>query len=350
MHDFPTRFREAVHRGQALVSAPGTAESTMAFARSVAAGLADRPKWLHCRFLYDAEGSRLFEQITEQPEYYPTRTESAILAQHAQDIRRITGPRTLVELGSGYSVKTEYLLDAYRANEDHVLYVPVDVSGTALREASKAISRNFADVKVTGINGTYGSALPVLRQLSPQMVVFLGSTIGNFNAAEATAFWRNVSGHIPVGDFILLGVDLVKPVEVLEAAYNDAAGITARFTRNYAARMNRELAAGIDLDKVEHLAIWNAELERMEMFLRFRAAQRIHIQPLGETYEVDAGEQIMTEISRKFRIPQLTEELNTHGFDVLRTFTDDREWFALLLLERIDDSVLRRAPQPLASN
>ncbi len=344
--DFPARFREAVGSGAALVEAPGTRESELAFARSVAAGLSDEPKWLHCRFIYDAEGSRLFEEITHQPEYYPTRTEAAILAEHAHEIRRLTGPRTLVELGSGYSVKTEHLLSAYSQSEERVLYVPVDVSDTALREASKAITENFSDVQVTGINGTYGSALPILRILSPQMVIFLGSTVGNFNEAETTAFWRNVSGHLPAGDFFLLGADLEKDPRILEAAYNDAAGITARFTNNYFARMNRELGAGIDLDQIEHVAIWNPDRGRMEIYGRFHTAQTIYVEPLDQSFAISPGEEILLEISRKFRLPELKDELASHGFEPRRTFTDERGWFALLLLERIDDAVIRRSPHP----
>ncbi len=346
--DFPARFREAVGSGATLVEAPGTSESELAFARSVTAGLSDDPKWLHCRFLYDAEGSRLFEEITQQPEYYPTRTEAAILAEYSVAIQEITGPRTLVELGSGYSVKTEHLLAAYSESAERVLYVPVDVSDTALREASKAIAESFADVQVTGINGTYGSALPVLRQLSPQMVIFLGSTIGNFNEAETTAFWRNVAGHLPAGDFFLLGVDLEKDVDVLGAAYNDAAGVTARFTKNYFARINRELGANIDLDAIEHVEIWRPEARRMEILARFHAAQTIYIRPLDQAFEIRAGEEILLEISRKFRLPELKEELSAFGFDMRQTFMDQKGWFALILLERLDDAVIR--PSPLLSH
>jgi L-histidine N-alpha-methyltransferase len=344
MSDFPARFREAVGAGVTLVEASDTGDTVMTFARSVAVGLSDEPKWLHCRFLYDAEGSRLFEEITEQPEYYPTRTEAAILAQHADEIREITGPRALVELGSGYSVKTEHLLSAYSRHGGKVRYVPVDVSVSALREASRSIGEHFADVQFTGINGTYASAFRVFRQLAPQMVVFLGSTIGNFNEAETTAFWKSVAGHLPVGDFLLLGVDLVKDVGVLEAAYNDTAGVTARFTRNYFARINRELGAEIDLSQIEHVAVWNAERDRMEIFARFNSTQHIRIGPLDESFEIRPGERILIEISRKFRLPELTAELSRFGFEVRRSFTDEKEWFALLLLERIDDAVTRRFP------
>lgn len=347
MSDFPARFSQAASSGTTVVEAPSTRDSVITFARSVVVGLSDEPKWLHCRFLYDAEGSRLFEGITDQPEYYPTRTEASILATSAGKIREITGPRTLVELGSGYSVKTEYLLSAYSASGAPVQYVPVDVSVSALHEASRLISDSFSEVRFTGIYGTYASAFPVLRQLSPQMLVFLGSTIGNFNEAEATAFWRSVADHLPVGDFFLLGIDLAKDVHVLEAAYNDAAGITARFTNNYFARINRELGASIDLNAVEHVATWNAQLSRMEIFGRFQTTQQIYVAPLDETFEIKAGEQILLEISRKFRLPELTDELSRFGFDVSQVLTDDREWFALLLLERIDDAIIRASAQTI---
>jgi L-histidine N-alpha-methyltransferase len=342
MSDFPTRFREAVDSDVTLVKAPGSSDTVLTFARSVAAGLGDDPRWLHCRFLYDAEGSRLFEEITEQPEYYPTRTEASILARCAEEIAKITGPRTLVELGSGYSVKTEHLLAAYASGGEHVHYVPVDVSVSALREASRSISDSFSEVDFTGISGTYTSAFPVFRQLAPQMVVFLGSTIGNFNESESTAFWRSLADHLPAGEFVLLGVDLVKDVKVLEAAYNDAAGVTAQFIRNYAARINRELGSRIDLAQVEHEAIWNPDLERMEISLRFKTAQDVYVEPLDQAFEIHAGERILVEISRKFRLPKLSEELRRYGFDVRRTFTDDKQWFALLLLERVVDAVTSR--------
>ncbi|NIN71042.1 MAG: L-histidine N(alpha)-methyltransferase [Gemmatimonadetes bacterium] len=346
MSDFPTRFRQAVGAGAVLVEAPGTGESLQAFARSVAAGLSDDPKWLHYRFLYDAEGSRLFEEITRQPEYYPTRTEAGILADYADEIQRFTGPLTLVELGSGYSVKTEYLLSAYSRDGEPLRYVPVDVSGSALLAASRSIAESFSDVDFTGINGTYRSAFPVLRQLSPQMLVFLGSSIGNFNEAETTSFWRSVTDHLPAGDFFLLGVDLVKDVDVMEAAYNDAAGVTARFTNNYFGRINRELGAALDLSQIEHNAIWNPALERIEIYARFNSDQQLYVEPLDQVFEIRSGERIMIEISRKHRLPKLQRELTSFGFELKRVFTDEKKWFALLLLERTDDTLIHAAYPP----
>ena len=230
MSDFTQRFREAHNSDTLLVEAPCARETVPTFAQAVAAGLSDDPKWLHFRFLYDAEGSRLFEAITAQPEYYPARKEAAILARHAAEIEALTGPVTLVELGSGYSVKTEHLLAAYSRESAEIDYVPVDVSVNALREASRSISDSFPEVNFTGITGTYISAFPVFRHLSPQMVVFLGTTLGNFSELEHDAFWHSMAKHLPRGDHFLLGVDLVKDTDTLEAAYNDAAGMTARFT------------------------------------------------------------------------------------------------------------------------
>lgn len=343
MSDFQERFRQALASGQTLVKAGQDGDTLTTFARSVSAGLSDEPRWLHCRFLYDSEGSRLFEAITQQPEYYPTDIEASILADCSAEIRAITGPRTLVELGSGYSVKTEYLLEAYSREDVPLRYVPVDVSETALLEAHRSVSHNFPHVQFTGINDAYANAFRVLRQLSPQMVIFLGSTIGNFNEAETTVFWQSVAGHLPPGDFFLLGVDLVKDVGVLEAAYNDAAGVTAQFTKNYAARLNRELGSEIDLSQIEHVAMWNPKLERMEISLRFRTPQDIHIAPIRQTFRIESGEEVLIEISRKFRLPELTSEFGRLGFEVRRTFTDDREWFALILLERVADVVTTRA-------
>lgn len=337
MSEFVDRFREAVGSSAVLVEAPCSRDTVATFARSVGAGLADDPKWLHYRFLYDAEGSRLFEGITAQPEYYPTRTEASILERHAEEIRAITGAVTLVELGSGYSVKTEHLLSAYSQDGVETDYVPVDVSVSALREASRSISDNFPEVNFTGISGTYTSAFPVFRQLAPQMVVFLGSTLGNFTETEYEAFWKSIAGHLPVGDWFLVGVDLVKDPAILEAAYNDAAGMTARFSMNYFTRMNRELGSGIDVGEIDHVAAWNADRERVEISAQFNTAQRVRVEPRDEVFPIARGERVLIEISRKFRLPELTADLARFGFRVRREFTDDRGWFGLLLLERVSD-------------
>ena len=302
------------------------------FATAAAIGLTDTPRWLPSQYLYDAQGSALFDEITRQPEYYPTRTEAAILRAAAAEIRTLTGPVTLIELGSGSSEKTSLLLSAFGDAPGEVRYVPVDVSDAAIAAARQRVAADHPDVEFAGLVGRYEEAFPLFREHSPAMVLFLGSTIGNFNHAESLRFWRSMSRHLAAGDHFLLGVDLVKEREVLEAAYNDAAGVTARFTRNLFVRMNRELAAGIDVTQIEHTARYHEAWQRIEIFARFRTAQRIALGPLGLTVDVDAGELIMTEISRKFVLEHLKAYLDVFGFDVRHAFTDDRKWFAVLLL------------------
>lgn len=321
---------------QSLIIASEPGDPVLQFAESVARSLTDSPPWLDCKYLYDQTGSELFEQICEQPEYYPTRTENGILARHAPDIAAATGRVSLIELGSGFSVKTDHLLSAYAAKGDPVLYVPVDVSRTALVGAQRNIIERHPSVTVTGIVGTYESAFPLFSRFSPAMVIFLGSTIGNFNQREADHFWSAVAGAVRPGDYFLLGVDLVKDEAILNAAYNDAAGVTAQFTKNVFARINRELGASVDLSQIEHVAAYNPNWQRIETFVRFKSDQDVYIAPLDRTVTIPAGTAVMTEISRKFELDQVRDNLELYGFNVQRVFTDDREWFAALLLQRMD--------------
>jgi L-histidine N-alpha-methyltransferase len=304
------------------------------FALAVARGLTDVPRWVPARFLYDAAGSTLFEEITELPEYYLTRTEAAILARWAPEIGRLTGPATLIELGSGSSVKTDHLLRAYARGNGSLRYVPVDVSASVLQVAAERIGDRLPSVAVSGVNGEYESAFPLLAQYAPSVLLFLGSTLGNLNHAESVVFWGRVADAMPPGNHLLLGVDLVKDPALLHAAYNDAAGVTARFTRNLFARMNRELDAGLDVDRIEHVARWNDEWQRIEIFGRFRSTQRLAIRPLDVELTILEGEQVMTEVSRKFVLPRLTAYLACFGFHLVRAFTDERQWYAVLLLQK----------------
>jgi L-histidine N-alpha-methyltransferase len=212
--------------------------------------------------------------------------------------------------------------------------VPVDVSASILRVAAERIEETFPSVNVAGVHGEYEHALPLLSAYAPTMLLFLGSTVGNLNHAESVPFWRRVSAALPPGGWMLLGVDLVKDPAVLEAAYNDAEGVTARFTKNLFARMNRQLGSRIDLDAVEHVARWNPEWRRIEIGARFRARQVIDVLPLGRRFVVDAGEQIMTEISRKFVLPSLRSYLECFGLETVHAATDEQQWFAVLLLRK----------------
>jgi len=334
--NFLATIRMAVNRRRPIIiSAPGPAVSPrLDFARSVATGLKSNPRCLDCRFLYDAPGSELYEEITRQPEYYPTRTEAGILARWAETIAGITGPVNLLEFGSGSSAKTGFLLSAYRKHVSPITYLPVDVSRTALQAASADIVSNFPQVMTIGIHGTYEVAFPLLEGLSPVMVVFLGSTIGNFDRARTEKFFRALSSHLSPGDFFLLGVDLVKDPSILEAAYNDSAGITEAFTRNLFKRMNRELGSRIDVRCIDHVALWNPMMEQIEIDALFTRMQTIRIAPLNLNFDIQAGEGVRTEISRKFRTSSLSVQLISAGFQIRRIFSDSKEWFSLLLLEK----------------
>lgn len=329
-------FREACcGKGSTVLRGLSGTDPVLDFARSTAAGLASAPRSLECRFLYDAQGSALFELITQQPEYYLTRTESSILAANAPAIRQITGPATLVEFGSGNSEKTSHLLRAWLEQTPHVCYVPIDVSESALVEAGGAIAAKYDNVKVVGVNCRFQQAFPLISQLSPSLVLLLGSTIGNLAPAEMSRFLTSMASSMQAGDFFLLGLDLVKPAYILEAAYNDAAGVTARFTRNLFARMNRELGSGIDTESIEHVANFNAAKEQIEIFARFTSRQTLFLEPLGMQFTIPVGELVQVEISRKFRLERTVRYLEEFGFETEAIFADELEWFALILLRRI---------------
>ncbi len=188
----------------------------------------------------------------------------------------------------------------------------------------------------TGINGGYECAYPLIPEIAPVMVMFLGSSIGNFDEAAEHSFWSSMSGCLTAGDFFLLGVDLVKDRETLEAAYNDRAGVSAAFTKNLFARMNREFDSGLDLDLIEHVATYSEEHRQVEIRALFRGDQKIRVKPEGKSFPVEAGEEINTEVSRKFVAEELLDRMATHGFEAVRTFTDSTNRFALILSRRTD--------------
>jgi len=305
-----------------------------AFARSVIRGLGDSPRWLSCRYLYDREGSEIFEHITEQPEYYPTRTESGILARNAARIRELCGDTTLVELGAGSATKTRHLLRAWCNGSRSPAYVPIDISRTMLTDTCKALRREFPRLKLRSLAGSYEQALPSLGELSPLTLAFLGSSVGNFNEEELAEFLALVASNLSDGDHFLLGVDLVKDTATLEAAYNDAAGWSSAFTLNLFARMNRELGTDLDLGSIEHVARWNAEHSRIDIFARFDRAATVQLPEWKREFRIAAGERILVEISRKFVISDMAAIAAAYGFEPVERFTDPNRHFALLLLRR----------------
>jgi len=305
-----------------------------AFAQSIVRGLSDTPRWLSCRYLYDAEGSALFEAITRQPEYYLTRTEDALLAAHAIALRAYVGPSTLVELGSGNSSKTRHLLRAWTGGGQQARYVPIDISREILEASAAALDADFPTLTVSALAGTYEQAFTRLREFSPLVLLFLGSSLGNFNRSETAAFLAQVADALSPGDHLLLGLDLVKEPRTLEAAYDDAAGVSAAFTRNLFARMNSELGTRLDLDAIQHVAYWNETSERIDIFARFTKPAIIELPELGRRFRLAAGEMVLTEVSRKFRLPEMSAIAARHGFDTVATRTDPQFAFALQLLRR----------------
>ena len=294
-------------------------------------GLTSDPKWLPPKWFYDARGSDLFEEITGLPEYYPTRTERAILEDHARDIARRTGARTLVELGSGSSEKTRLLIDALRAEGTLRQYVPLDVSESALRAAVASVHHDYPMLSIHGVVGDFTEHLDLIPGQTPRMVAFLGGTIGNLLPDERATFLRELRTTLVPGEWLLLGTDLVKDPDVLVPAYDDAAGVTAEFNRNVLAVLNRELGADFDVGSYEHVAIWDPVNEWIEMRLRSTTDSQVTLSELALDIILKTGEEIRTEISAKFRREGIERGLAAAGFGLDSWWTDAEGLFALSL-------------------
>lgn len=300
----------------------------------VARGLAADPKWLPPKWFYDARGSRLFEEITRLPEYYPTRAERSILDRTAGAIAAACGAHVLVELGSGSSEKTRLLIDALRAAGTLSAYVPVDVSDSALEQAGHALAADYPGLAVHALVADFQTGLDLPEAQGPRLIAFLGGTIGNLLPGERAAFLSAVHGAMRPGDSLLLGTDLVKDERTLVAAYDDAAGVTAAFNKNVLLVLNRELGADFDPDDFQHAARWDREREWIEMRLRARTALTAKIPVLDLKVDFAAGEELRTEVSAKFRETGIRAELGSAGLELTRWWTDPQERFALSLAVR----------------
>ncbi|WP_097914945.1 MULTISPECIES: L-histidine N(alpha)-methyltransferase [Streptomyces] len=294
----------------------------------VLSGLTRHPKTLPPKWFYDARGSELFEEITRLPEYYPTRAEREILAARAEEIAAASGARTVIELGSGSSEKTRHLLDVLP--ELHS-YVPVDVSESALTGAADSLLAEHPGLSVHALIADFTGGLALPGTPGPRLVVFLGGTIGNLLPEERAAFLRSVRSLLSPGDALLLGTDLVKDEETLVAAYDDAAGVTAAFNKNVLNVVNRELGADFPLDDFDHLAVWNPRDRWIEMRLRARRALSVKIRELDLVVPFEAGEELRTEVSAKFRQEDVSEELSAAGMRLTQWWTDSAGRFALSL-------------------
>jgi L-histidine Nalpha-methyltransferase len=306
-------------------------------------GLGTGRKALPPRWFYDKIGSELFEEITRLPEYYPTRTEREILARHAADAVQAADPDILVELGSGSAAKITLLLDAlvaHRAARGAIpgevpraapRYVALDVSEDALRGAAATLVRRYDTMEIDLLRADFSHQLDRLPPGRGRMVVFLGSTIGNFAPEPRARFLAHLRAALAPGEHLLLGSDLVKPAGILVPAYDDAAGVTAAFNLNLLEVLNGRLGADFDRAGFDHHALWNPDQEWIEMRLRARQATRVTVLDLDLVVELDPGEEILTEISAKFRPGPLAAELRAAGFDRAGWWTDERQWFALSL-------------------
>lgn len=311
--------------------------------REVREGLARKPqKTLPCTYFYDQRGSRLYEAITELDEYYPTRTEAAILREVAYPLRMLTqtGQNELpeiVELGSGASTKTRILLDEWVMARQPFTYIPVDVSQRMLTETAAQLTREYKYLNVLGLAGLYEDALAFLPSQRERLFLFLGGTIGNFSPAFQDDFFRALKSRMGPDSRLLLGYDRQphagKPAGVIEAAYNDRKGVTAEFNRNLLAHINEKLGANFKLDLWRHRAIYNPEAQQIEMSLESLRAQQVLIRDLNLNVSFAAGESIQTEISRKFDPDTLANWFEARGFKALRNWSDPAAWFGLLLLQ-----------------
>ncbi len=306
-----------------------------AFARDVRAGLTATPRHLSCRYFYDATGSRLFEAICDLPEYYLTRAEREILQEHSPAIAA-TCPRgtVLVELGSGSAAKTRLLIDALLKRHGRLLYVPVDISSAALEDSSKELVRHFPGLEVLGVAAEYQEGLRHVRDevTGPKLVLWLGSNVGNFDRPAAVEFLRQVRGTLSPADRLLVGIDLRKDRGILEAAYDDARGVTAAFNLNLLQRINNELGGDFDVTHFRHRAVYDEDAGRIEMYLDSVARQTVRIAALDLQAGFDSGEAIHTEHSYKYSLAEIEALATAAGLRGERQWFDEQRRFSLNLL------------------
>lgn len=315
-----------------LQRTPALDPKTQAFAQDALEGLTRTPKSLSPKYFYDAAGSDLFEQITLLPEYYPTRTELGILRDRGTEIAKLIPPAAaLVEFGAGATTKVRLLLNCC----SFAAYVPVDISGDFLALQAKGLRRDFPQLAVHPVTAdfTQNFALPAEVRDMPKVGFFPGSTIGNFEPQEASRFLRRAEKILGKGSLLILGVDLEKDEDILHAAYNDAAGVTARFNLNLLVRMNRELGANFDVSSFVHRAIYNREQHRIEMHLFSRKAQKVRL--CGRTISFAAGESIHTENSYKYSIPRLGALARSSGWRLETSWTDAKGMFSVHALRAV---------------
>lgn len=322
----PDRIRIDYHRD---------GREDQAFLDELRASLAETPRRIPSKYFYDERGSELFEAICELPEYYPTRAERAILERHAGEIVRASGCSELVELGSGAATKTRLLLDAMAEAGTLELYVPFDVSEEMVARVARELTEHYPGLRVHGVVGDFMTHLGKIPEGGCRLAAFLGGTIGNLQPEDARAFLARLARRLDPGDGLLLGTDLIKDPAVIEAAYDDAAGVTAEFNKNILRVVNRLTGGDFDPDSFRHRAFYDRERHRIEMRLVAERAQQVRLPALDLTLELREGEEILTEISTKYDRPKVETLLERAGFELERWYTDPDGLFALSLARRV---------------
>jgi dimethylhistidine N-methyltransferase len=301
------------------------------FARDVARGLSSEPKQLFPKYLYDELGSHLFEAICQLPEYYCTRAEAEILTKYADEIAgSVAGNKTLIEMGSGSASKSRLIIEALLRRQHQLVFIPVDISASALETSARSLLQTYPALRVIAYAGDYYDGIAALSALRTEraLALFLGSNIGNFDAEEADKFLRAMRNVLRTGDALLLGADLKKDPQILEAAYNDALGVTSAFVHNQLVRINRELDADFDVRNFKLVSLYNRDEGRIEVYLESSSAQTVAIRKLEMVVDLQRGERIHMEHSYKYDLEQLSRMASETGFERTRTWTDAREFFS----------------------
>lgn len=309
-------------------------ENNKIFAQDVIKGLSTSPKQIPSVYFYDEKGSALFETICELPEYYPTRTETQILRHHGRDIvQHFPSNLQIIELGSGSSVKTRILLESFLNEHGSARYVPIDVSASILNQSARELENRYNELTVQPVTARYeqGVAQSILHDGTHNLLLWLGSSIGNFTRTEAVEFLNTIRGMSGANASFLIGIDLRKERTLLEKAYNDAQGVTAAFNLNLLERMNRELLADFDLSAFRHLSKYDEEKGRVEMHLVSQKKQTVHFDVPGFTVHFEEGESIHTENSYKYNINEIEDMAYQTGLILKQQWLDPQKWFSLNL-------------------
>jgi dimethylhistidine N-methyltransferase len=315
---------------------PHSTKIEKTFAEDVSYSLNRDSKFISPKYFYDKKGSELFEQICNLPEYYPTRTEIQILKKIQPELERYLDESfRLVELGSGSSVKTRLILDVFDKIQDRIEYFPIDIS-EILTESSELLQKDYDDLHITGIVDTYEGGLEFIEKYDDKknLIIFLGSSYGNFNPNDGKIFLKKINSVMKKDDLFLIGLDLVKNKETLENAYDDSQGITAKFNLNVLSRINDELDADFDLDNFQHVAKYNEKDQRIEMYLKSLANQSIIISKANLSLKMTQGELIHTEHSHKYTLAQIEEVMDQTDFKIKEIWLDETENYSLSLVSK----------------